>query len=521
MGETRVDLLHLLEDLRDAYPGALEETILTEIVANALDSGATQVRLATFAADATLMVVDNGTGMSRRELARYHDLASTTKQRGRGVGFAGVGIKLGLLASDEVVTETRARRTKPVATSWHLKSKHRAPWKWVEPQGIVGERGTGIRLRLPNPLSPLLDEGYLETALRRHFQSLFDAAFDEILAPFYPAGIQFSMNGRVLERGAPSSERAPVNIRLPRKRRPAAVGYLSRCPAPLPDDERGVAISTLGKIIKRGWDWLGIMPAGADRITGLIEVPALAECLTLNKADFIRTGPRGAIYLAYRKAIQEAVTAQLAIWGDGQPAPEANRPRTRPRARPSGRAARSGSRFSAAGSAGRPSSWWTAPATAGPVRSGRGSGSYALCAIGTAGLSAEIEPASPEPAATAPVADTAPDQLNEDAQRGPPPRVSEPLPDPAGRKRPTRLGLSYPVRSPPCQPRAGEAGRLGGVGERCASGVPPRRGLTLGGLSPRGGRGHGTGTAGGRCGRSARICHGVFGAVGRGGEGAE
>jgi hypothetical protein len=26
MGETRVDLLHLLEDLRDAYPGSIEET---------------------------------------------------------------------------------------------------------------------------------------------------------------------------------------------------------------------------------------------------------------------------------------------------------------------------------------------------------------------------------------------------------------------------------------------------------------------------------------------------------------
>src|SRR5882672_3767382 len=45
MGETRVDLLHLLEDLRDAYPGALEETILTEIVANALDSSATRIEL--------------------------------------------------------------------------------------------------------------------------------------------------------------------------------------------------------------------------------------------------------------------------------------------------------------------------------------------------------------------------------------------------------------------------------------------------------------------------------------------
>lgn len=41
MGETRVDLHHLLEDLRDAYSGSLEETIVPEIVANSLDSGTT------------------------------------------------------------------------------------------------------------------------------------------------------------------------------------------------------------------------------------------------------------------------------------------------------------------------------------------------------------------------------------------------------------------------------------------------------------------------------------------------
>ena len=35
MWRDRVDLQHLLEDLRDAYTGALEETILTEAVANA------------------------------------------------------------------------------------------------------------------------------------------------------------------------------------------------------------------------------------------------------------------------------------------------------------------------------------------------------------------------------------------------------------------------------------------------------------------------------------------------------
>ena len=116
MGETRVDLLHLLEDLRDAYPGALEETILTEIVANALDSSATRIELRPAPAHGTLTVVDDGSGMRRRELARYHDVAASTKARGEGIGFAGVGIKLGLLVCEDVTTETR-RGTTHVATS--------------------------------------------------------------------------------------------------------------------------------------------------------------------------------------------------------------------------------------------------------------------------------------------------------------------------------------------------------------------------------------------------------------------
>jgi DNA gyrase/topoisomerase IV subunit B len=63
MGETRLDLRHLLEDLRDAYTGQLEETILTEVIANALDSAATHIRLLTNPAEATLTIVDDGRGM--------------------------------------------------------------------------------------------------------------------------------------------------------------------------------------------------------------------------------------------------------------------------------------------------------------------------------------------------------------------------------------------------------------------------------------------------------------------------
>lgn len=328
MAETRVDLLHLLEDLRDAYPGAIEETMLTEIIANSLDSGASSIRITSDSAGAGLAIADNGSGMPRPDLRRYHDLGATTKTRGQGIGFAGVGIKLGLLACKEVVTETRRGKTH-IATRWHLASRHKAPWKWIPPPGLVAEQGTAVRLHLADALSPLTDRGFVEAAIRRHYQPLLDPACDQMLAAIYPRGVSFEVNGEVLRKQAClAPETAPLAIYPGRKRKPSAAGYLFRDSASLPEDQRGVAVSTYGKIIKRGWDWLGISPNAPDRIGGLIEVPALTASLTLNKGDFIRTGQRGAAYLAFRKAIQEAVVRQLAAWGDAREQAEMARPRS-------------------------------------------------------------------------------------------------------------------------------------------------------------------------------------------------
>jgi hypothetical protein len=327
VGETRVDLLHLLEDLRDAYPGATEETILTEVVANSLDSGATSITVLSEPARSTLTIVDDGRGMRRRELSRYHDVAATTKAKGEGIGFAGVGIKIGLLVSTEVLTESRSGKSH-VATTWSLTSRHRAPWRWLPPPGLLANRGTAVRLALENPLSPLLDPGFVEATLRRHFRPLLEPGFDEILGPHYPRGVQMVVNGRLLaSRRAPATETAPLAVRLARKRKPAVSGYLVRDAGPMPEEDRGLAISTFGKVIKRGWDWLGLTPAAPERVGGMIEAPALAGSLTLNKGDFVRTGPRGAVYLAYRKAIQEAVSRQLALWGDARDAGEGARRR--------------------------------------------------------------------------------------------------------------------------------------------------------------------------------------------------
>src|SRR5690606_18219055 len=121
------DLKHLLEDLRDAYTGSLEETILTEITATALDAGAARIRVLPDPACRTLLVADDGRGMTRRDLLRSHRIIPRTKARAEKATFTGVGIKLALLVAEEVETETR-RGPAALATTWRLETRHRAPW---------------------------------------------------------------------------------------------------------------------------------------------------------------------------------------------------------------------------------------------------------------------------------------------------------------------------------------------------------------------------------------------------------
>src|ERR1700736_6672877 len=148
MGETRVNLRHLLEDIRDTYPFPVEEVILTELVANALDSGASEIRLSVNVDQPALTVCDNGKGMSPPQLDRYHDVAATTKERGTGSGFAGLGAKLALLAAEAVLTETRAALSTN-ATRWRLEGNSRAPWELIDPAGrITGVSGPAVTLAL-------------------------------------------------------------------------------------------------------------------------------------------------------------------------------------------------------------------------------------------------------------------------------------------------------------------------------------------------------------------------------------
>lgn len=320
MGETRVNLKHLLEDIRDSYPCTHEEAIITELIANSLDSNASEIQFFIIPEDQTLIIKDNGEGMTHKSFEEYHDIAATTKARGKGIGFAGIGVKLSLLIAKEIITETK-KDSFYKASRWRLESAQKAPWEYIKPKGLItSANGTAVSIILFDKNSGLLKEDLIEKTIQTHFYPILDNEFmDNILKHIaYKKGVTFSINGKKIE--LPDEEETIISkfffISLGKRNNPIGVGFINKTKEDLPEERRGIAISTYGKVIKRGWDWIGITLRNPMRLTGIIEIPNLSEILTTNKADFLKDTRSLQKYYRYRKAIQEAVEPIFQEFGE-------------------------------------------------------------------------------------------------------------------------------------------------------------------------------------------------------------
>ncbi|MBI4257151.1 ATP-binding protein [Candidatus Uhrbacteria bacterium] len=329
--ETRVNLKHLLEDLRDAYSSPIEEVIVTELIANALDGGATRIVLETHPETRVFRCVDNGNGMNRASLRSYHNIAASTKERGEGIGFAGVGAKLSLLVAEKVVTHTRGKHGAHGAAEWFLKNAFRAPWKFVPFNGhIESGKGTSVAITVKDLSSPLLDEIFLRQTVQRHFYPLVSSqeVIVRALKNVYKKPISLEVNESAVYVEALGGQTKSFLVHFGSSRKIIGAGFLEKAnmdenfwsklfgrEANRPS-ENGLRISTYGKVIRGGWEWLGIPMKHPELLTGVVEVPGLSEILTMNKSDFLTTPGALKKYYETRKAIQKAVMPILREFGE-------------------------------------------------------------------------------------------------------------------------------------------------------------------------------------------------------------
>lgn len=332
LNETRVNLKHLLEDMRDSYTSSLEEVIIAELIANALDSKAYRIDFAVDPKNCFLQCLDNGQGMKRPQLKEYHNIAASTKQRGMGIGFAGVGAKLSLLLAEKVITESKGGYGSRAATEWRLTNPYRAPWKFI-PSGnaIKSSRGTAITIFFSDPQTHLINQDFIKNTIIKHFYPLLhDKLQTEILRYIYKKPIEFIINGELLV--LPEIEQRidhDFRVYLGKNKKPIGAGFLIKKALDQNWIEHltgqtqkesnlspGFSISTFGKIIKSGWEWLGVLPKNHTSLCGIVEIPAMSELLTTNKNDFLSDSTHLKQYYKIRRAIQEALMPILKSLGE-------------------------------------------------------------------------------------------------------------------------------------------------------------------------------------------------------------
>ena len=313
-----IDYEHFLDDVRDMYPFSIDEAILVELIANALDAKTSLLEIRIDPEQRTFELVDNGQGMDQRGFENYHNFSMSFKRKGQGIGFAGLGAKLALKVAEKIVTETRqkeaGRRKQFWNTSeWKFERKRKAAYPvWFDSEErTLSHSGTRVKIHLKRGSSTLLNPVEVRRIiLTQYLPVLVLSDFYETLRLYRRVAVL--VNGELVE-PAPADKAGLVKVKQSmlhrgRSRTPFALARFELHPDPLPEELQGVGISTFGKIVKR--DYFKQYFSGMDRVSGIIEVPELVECLTTSKCDFRKEGTAGRKYYRFTKIAQH----EFRVW---------------------------------------------------------------------------------------------------------------------------------------------------------------------------------------------------------------
>lgn len=299
-----IDYEHFLDDIRDMYPFSVEEAVLVELIANSLDAKTGLVDIRADPSQRLFQLTDNGHGMEARGFEMYHNFSTSFKRKGQGIGFAGLGAKLALRISDRIVTETRSKKFWGTSEWKFERKKGTAHPVWYDlDERSLPHEGTRVTIHLKGRSQGLVSADEVRSIILSHYLPLLVAGdFYKSVRLYRP--ITFLVNGEVLlpAPGTPEAAKEYI-LRRGRSRKPFALARFELHAAPLAESMQGIGISTFGKIIRR--DWLKQHIREFERITGIIEVPELVECLTTSKCDFRKDGTAGAKYYRFNKAAQQ------------------------------------------------------------------------------------------------------------------------------------------------------------------------------------------------------------------------
>ena len=301
--ESSVNYKNLVEDLAQMYPDEVSEVIISELVANALDSGADRIELAANQDENIFVVCDNGRGMSKSQFRQYHNFAAGLKRKGNTIGFAGVGAKISFNIACRVKTETRSEKFFG-GSDWYFDSEGKLVWEDIQPETIPdGKTGTRVEVHFAsNSDFPYGSGEKLADSIRDHYLPLLDERFLALYESIglYSKGTKFVVNGKPLPatriENRYSLEKAKDVYPTNKKGNMVGFGFFGLANEDYPVSERrcGVSLCTYGKVVKS--DFLKQYPGQyAPKILGIVEIPGLIKFLNTSKSDFNRLRGKGRV----------------------------------------------------------------------------------------------------------------------------------------------------------------------------------------------------------------------------------
>ena len=307
----KVDILKVIENFMDMYPYPAPETLVVEAIANCLDAKATNIAISVVVdenGNKVFRVEDDGKGMTEKEFQdNYHALSITSKIKGQGIGFAGVGSKLYLafLASGEsIVTETRSESFRGASKITVIGNEPR--WVYVDKETLE-HTGTIYEVKLRSKDANFLTKERIAEIVQTHYNAILLGRYGEIT---------ISLDGEKVEPWKPELADETVEPHIFKIRRKQFKCYLWLTKEDL-KQRQGIEIVVFGKKIRSNqWfelDYI-VKPHFRDKITGQILADGLATLLTTNKCNIrVQAGP--ALWTSFRKKAYDALSSWLSKVG--------------------------------------------------------------------------------------------------------------------------------------------------------------------------------------------------------------
>ena len=292
---SKINYKNMIQNLADMYPYDIDEVILVECIANSLDARSTKIFINFKPESNSLLIRDNGAGMSASQFRLYHDFAMGLKSRGEGIGFAGLGAKISFNIANRVITETRSKSFSG-GSNWRFSKNGDLVWKPIKSNSMKNY-GTKVEIFF-NEKSNICYKTpeKLKEALFRHYAPLFDEKFLEFynIVKCYEKPPSFIVNDtpimpiNFIEEYGMDKHIQKVIKTSGKKRKPLGYAFFGLVSEKIELDTPGILLCTWGKVIKP--DFLNQFPGELmSRIFGIADIPNFVKFLTTSKCDFNRT----------------------------------------------------------------------------------------------------------------------------------------------------------------------------------------------------------------------------------------